>query len=79
MMVGTVANRTDGYILSRSEHGGSMSQLDQIARLKEMISQIRSMRSECIPKNNSNPRYHAYSSAVSSLQKVIKELYGEVH
>jgi hypothetical protein len=56
-----------------------MNQLDQIARLKEMISQIRDMRSECLPKNNSNARYHAYSSAVSSLQKVIKDLYGEVH
>jgi hypothetical protein len=55
-----------------------MNQLDQIACLKEMITQIRDMRSECAPKDNSNSRYHAYSSAVSSLQKVIKDLYGEV-
>jgi hypothetical protein len=79
---GTVAGRTDDQELHpqpRPNIGGHMNQLDQIARLKEMISQIRDMRSECLPKNNSNARYHAYSSAVSSLQKVIKDLYGEVH
>ena len=35
------------------------------------------MRDKCEPKVNTNPRYHAYSLAVSSLLKVISSLRAE--
>jgi hypothetical protein len=50
--------------------------MDQdIARLRRMIEEIRQIRERtCDPKSNQNPRYHALSSAVSSLDKAAKDM-----
>jgi hypothetical protein len=50
--------------------------MDQdIARLRRMIEEIRQIRERtCDPMPNQNPRYHALSSAVSSLDKAAKDM-----
>ena len=50
--------------------------MDQdIASLRRMIEEIRQIRERtCDPKSNHNPRYHALSSAVSSLGKAAKDM-----
>jgi hypothetical protein len=50
--------------------------MDQdIASVRRMIEEIRQIRERtCDPKSNQNPRYHALSSAVSSLGKAAKDM-----
>ncbi|OHV56974.1 hypothetical protein [Pseudofrankia sp. BMG5.36] len=51
---------------------------DEIARLESMIDELRRTRNRtCEPKNNTNPRYHALSSAVSSLTRAIDHMRAE--
>ena len=50
--------------------------MDQdIASLRHTIEEIRQIRERtCDPKSTQNPRYHAISSAVSSLDKAAKDM-----
>ena len=41
---------------------------NDIHRLEVMIEDLRRLREKCEPKRQDNPRYHAYSSAVVSIQ-----------
>jgi hypothetical protein len=51
---------------------------DDIARLERIIEDVRRIRDRtCEPKANSNPRYHALSSAVSQLSRAIQDLRAE--
>lgn len=46
-----------------------------IASLERMIEDVRQIRERtCEPKTNSNPRYHALSSAVSQLNRAIEDM-----
>ena len=54
-----------------------MNYADDIARLNAMVEELRRMRNGCEPKNQHNPRYHAYSMAVSSLNRVIGDIRQE--
>lgn len=50
----------------------------EIASLERMIEEIRRIRDRtCVPKSNSNPRYHALSAAVSQLDKAIRDMRRE--
>lgn len=51
--------------------------VNEIYRLEVMIEDLRRLRKECEPKRQENPRYHAYSSAVSSLKKLVESLRQE--
>ncbi|MEV6603766.1 MULTISPECIES: hypothetical protein [unclassified Kutzneria] len=46
-------------------------------RLRDMIDELRRMRSRCEPKSNQNPRYLRYSNAVSALKWIINDLAAE--
>lgn len=49
-----------------------------IASLKRMVVEIRQIRDRtCEPKSKENPRYHALSSAVSQLDRAIRDMYAE--
>lgn len=49
-----------------------------ITRLEQMADEIRAIRERtCEPKNNTNPRYHALSSAVAQLSRAIEHLRAE--
>lgn len=56
-----------------------MSTYDRdIAQLDAMIEDIRAIRARtCEPKNQSNPRYHALSMAVSGLKKAAEDMRTE--
>lgn len=50
----------------------------EIAEMRVMQDRLRSIRERtCEPKNNQNLRYHALSSAVSSLEKAINDIGSE--
>ena len=49
----------------------------EISRLTTMIDELRRMRESCEPKNKENSRYHAFSMAVSSLNRVIDDMRKE--
>jgi hypothetical protein len=55
-------------------HASTVTEQD---RLQQMIDELRRMRERCEPKSNQNPRYHRYSSAVSSLLWIIDDLATE--
>jgi hypothetical protein len=49
-----------------------------LGRLESIAQEIRRIRERtCEPKRNSNARYHALSSAVSSLDKAIADMRAE--
>jgi hypothetical protein len=49
-----------------------------IEQLQAMANDLRSIRERtCEPKNNSNPRYHALSLAVSSIDKATDHMRAE--
>jgi hypothetical protein len=56
-----------------------MSTYDRdIARIEVMVEEIRAIRARtCEPKNQSNPRYHALSMAVSGLMKAADDMRKE--
>ena len=56
-----------------------MSTYDRdIARIEAMVEDIRAIRARtCEPKNQSNPRYHALSMAVSGLMKAADDMRAE--
>lgn len=54
-----------------------MSYEQDVVKLNAMIDELRRMRDKCEPKNRDNPRYHAYSMAVSSLNRVIDDMQAE--
>jgi hypothetical protein len=50
----------------------------EIARIQAMVEEIRAIRTRtCEPKNQSNPRYHALSMAVSGLMKAADDMRAE--
>ncbi|MBE1604848.1 hypothetical protein [Actinopolymorpha pittospori] len=51
--------------------------MTDVERLQRMVSDLRSMRNSCEPKNNGNPRYLHYSGAVSNLLWLIGDLQAE--
>lgn len=57
----------------------SLTQHDaDIGKLEEMAEEIQRIRERtCEPKRNDNPRYHALSSAVSSLRKAAEDMRRE--
>ena len=49
-----------------------------VTRLERMADEIRAIRERtCEPKNKTNPRYHALSSAVAQLNRAIEHLRAE--
>jgi hypothetical protein len=54
-----------------------MTYQDEIAQLRSMIEELRRMRNDCEPKHQTNQRYHAYSMAVSALNRVIADMQAE--
>jgi hypothetical protein len=56
-----------------------MSTYDRdIVRIEAMVEAIRAMRARtCEPKNQSSPRYHALSMAVSGLMKAADDMRRE--
>ncbi len=56
-----------------------MSTYDRdIARVEAMVENIRAIRARtCEPENQSNPRYHAPSIAVSGLMKATDDMRKE--
>jgi len=49
-----------------------------VTRLEQMADEIRAIRERtCEPKNKTNPRYHALSSAVAQLNRAIEHLRAE--
>lgn len=51
------------------------SEQDAQMELAAMKSRLRTMRYWfCEPRNNTNPRYHAFSAAVSAIDFVINDL-----
>ena len=51
--------------------------MTDVERLERMIEELRSLRNKCEPKTRENPRYHAYSRAVSALREIIADLTAE--
>lgn len=52
-----------------------MTKDDHIRELTVMKDRLRDMRSQfCAVKTNKNPRYHDFSSAVSSIDRAIASL-----
>ncbi len=53
-----------------------MSSYDQdLARIDAMVEEVRSIRDRtCQPKDRSNPRYHAFSQAVSGLMEAAADM-----
>jgi hypothetical protein len=50
----------------------------EIAKIEAMIDEIQRIRSRtCEPRANTNPRYHAFSLAVTNLRKVADSLRAE--
>jgi hypothetical protein len=62
------------YKHAGGRHRHEETLMTKIDRLQRMIDDIRRMREDCEPKNNGNPRYHKYSSAVSNLKWIIEDL-----
>lgn len=59
-------------------HSDQMKYEPEIAEMRVMQDRLRSIRERtCEPKNNQNLRYHALSSAVSSLEKAINDIGSE--
>ncbi|MGW0231575.1 hypothetical protein ACWDWO_24990 [Actinopolymorpha singaporensis] len=48
--------------------------MTDVERLQRMVSDLRTMRNQCEPKTNTNPRYLHYSNAVSNLLWLIGDL-----
>lgn len=49
-----------------------------VARIEAMVEDVRAIRVRtCEPKNQSNPRYHALSTAVSGLVKAAEDMRKE--
>ena len=59
-----------------SAHGGKVADnADELAELRRMQDRLRTLRDRlCEPKNNTNPRYHALSAAVSQLSRAMSDL-----
>jgi hypothetical protein len=53
--------------------------MNDVQHLEQMNEELRRMREKCEPKTRDNPRYHAYSSAISSLLTIIDDLRAEGH
>lgn len=51
--------------------------MDDREKLLRMVDDLRRIREKCEPKNNSNPRYHRLSLAVSSIKWVLDDLAAE--
>ncbi len=50
----------------------------EIARIEALVEDVRAIRDRtCEPKNQSNPRYHALSMAVSGLKKAADDMRRE--
>jgi hypothetical protein len=50
----------------------------EIERLTAIAEDLRRIRERtCEPKRNTNPRYHALSSAVSSIDRAIADMRAE--
>lgn len=55
-----------------------MDQNADAEHLERMIEDLRRMRYRlCEPRNRDNPRYHAFSRAISALLKVTDDLRAE--
>ena len=42
------------------------------AVLEGMVSMLRKMREDVVPKNNGNREYHAYCTAITAISAIIK-------
>lgn len=51
--------------------------MDEAARLRQMIDELRRQRNQCEPKSNQNPRYLKYSNAVSNLLWLVADIESE--
>jgi hypothetical protein len=76
---GRIAKLARGQYKSKINEEQAMPEDDgDIARLERMIEDVRRIRDRaCEPKSNSNPRYHALSSAVSQLNRAIDNMRAE--
>ena len=51
---------------------------DYISELQRMQDRLRTIRDMlCDPKNNTNPRYHSLSSAISQISRAIADMQNE--
>jgi len=67
-----------GPLASSQRRNVVSSHSDAINRLQRFIGEIRTIRERtCEPKDNSNPRYHALSTAVSQLNRAIADMRTE--
>ena len=48
--------------------------MDDVAKLEQMIDELRRQREHCQPKTPANTRYHRYSMAVSALRWLVVDL-----
>ena len=51
--------------------------IDEVTAMQRMIDDLRTMRLQCEPKSNSNPRYLRYSNAISALKWLIEDVQAE--
>lgn len=51
--------------------------MDEVAKLEQMIDELRRQREQCHPKTPENTRYHRYSMAVSALRWLVEDLHQE--
>lgn len=74
-----IAKLARGQYKTKMEGGEAMSDYqNDISSLERMIEEVRRIRDRtCEPKANSNPRYHALSSAVSQLNRAIDDMRAE--
>jgi hypothetical protein len=74
-----IAKLARGQYKAKMDGDGAMSDYQgDISNLERMIEDVRRIRDRtCEPKSNSNPRYHALSSAVSQLNRAIDDMRAE--
>lgn len=74
-----IAKLGRGQYIAKMEGDEAMADHQgDIASLEHMIEDVRRIRDRtCEPKSNSNPRYHALSSAVSQLNRAIDDIRAE--
>lgn len=50
----------------------------ELTALQTMVDELRQVRERtCEPKHQSNPRYHALSSAISSINRAMEDMTRE--
>lgn len=71
--------RTENLATDKSGVLADMSTYEkEIARIEALVEDVRAIRDRtCEPKNQSNPRYHALSMAVSGLKKAADDMRRE--